>query len=191
MTLVERPLAVGLIAPGRRVGVTVLGQLAGLRYAQVFTMGRTGSTTGNRLAGIAAAARLTYDILSSGEYEFVPRRPRISIGTGYMYDDQLATRRHRLSASLALAAYRVQLAGEFLYEKALADSQPQGPGDAGDSERWAAIGELSGFVWRGYLELAFRYEFFDDNSAAFAFPKQQLFTFGLNAYLTSIGSSCS
>lgn len=182
LELAERPLSVDLLAPNRRVGVSVSGKLAQLRYALGLYNGSNGVTSGNRLAGMATAARVGF-LLFDRQPEFVPRRFQLYMGAAYMFDDQEAVTLHRASGSLQLSAFRMRLTSEFLWEHSSPDDQPVGIPDAGEVNRWAAIAELSGFVWRDLLQLSLRYEYFSDNEDLPTFGKQQLISMGVNAYL--------
>lgn len=182
LELVERPLAVDLLVPNRRVGVALSGKLAQLRYAFGLYNGSNGVTSGNRLAGLAASARIGF-LLFDREPELVPRRFQLYMGGSYMFDDQEAVTLHRASGSLQLSAFRMRLTSEFLWEHSSPDEQPAATPDAGEVNRWAAIGELSGFVWRDLVQLALRYEYFNDNEDLPTFGKQQIISFGANIYL--------
>jgi len=182
LELTERPLSVGLLMPDRRVGISASGKLAQLRYAVGVHNGSDGVTSGNRLAGLAASARVGF-LLFDREPELVPRDLQLYLGAAYMFDDQEAVSLHRASGSLQLSGFRVRLTGEFLWEHSSPDEQPVGIIDAGEVNRWAAIGELSGFVWRDLLQLSMRYEYFNDNEDLPTFGKQQLLSVGVNVYL--------
>ena len=183
MEFMERPMTVRLIGPDRRVGITVEGDIWRFSYAAGVYNGSSGVTTGNQLAGISTAAHLAFHVLGKPT-EFVPRTPRLSVGGSYMFDDTSTSYVHRGAANLDLRLYRVRLAGEFIYESVALDMQPGSTtGDSGDSSRYGAAGQLSVFVWRDLLQLAFRYEYFNDNVALSSYGTQQLFTGGLNFYL--------
>jgi phosphate-selective porin len=187
LTLIERPLMVGLVAPDRRVGLTVEGDLLGLQYAAGLYNGSEGVTSGNRMAGVAGAAHLQYNILGKPQ-EFVPSRIRLGLGGGYMYDDGPAVADHRASGNLAVQGFRVRLQGELLWMQSDPKGEPTGSEIiAGDSTRWGVAAELSAFVlpgrWSEYLQVAARYEYYQDVEELVTFGNQQLITAGLNLYL--------
>ncbi len=183
MELMERPLSVRLISPDRRVGITVAGDIWRLSYAAGVYNGSAGVTTGNQLAGIAAAAHMQLHILGKPT-EFVPGALRLSVGGSYMYDNTAASSIQRAAANLELRVFRMRLAGEFLYESTEADQQPGATEvDSGGSSRYGAVGEISIFIWREYLQAAFRYEYHNDNVDLSTFGKQQLFSGGVNFYI--------
>lgn len=182
LTLIERPLTVGLIAPDRRVGATIFGDVGALNYWVGVYNGSDGLTSGNRMAGISLAARVQMHLLGTPT-RFVPREFRIAVAGGYMYENGSAVDTHRASGSLELRGFRVKLMGEFIWEQSEPDAEPVGLADSGKVTRWSAVGEASAFLWRSYVQVAFRYEYFRDNVDLPTFGKQQLFTAGVNAYL--------
>jgi len=181
LPLIERPIATDLLAPGRRVGLTLLGSLGPLFYIAGIYNGSEGVTTGNQLAGIALAARVGVAVFDHHE-QFVPDEPQIKVAAALMYDDQPAVDLLRAAGSLELSGWRTRLTGEFLWERSKPDERPAGTPDAGEVKRWGAIGELSVFVWADLLQLAARYEYFRDNDELPTFGRQQLFSVGLNVY---------
>ena len=101
-----------------------------------------------------------------------------------MYDNTAASSIQRAAANLELRVFRMRLAGEFLYESTEADQQPGATEvDSGGSSRYGAVGEISIFIWREYLQAAFRYEYHNDNVDLSTFGKQQLFSGGVNFYI--------
>jgi len=182
LNLIERPLASEALAPDRRVGLTVSGQVGTLSYATGVYNGSNGATTGNQLAGIAAAAWVRYDVFRPTP-QFVPREPELGISAAYMYDNQAAVDLHRAAAGVDAAWFGVRLTGEFIWEHSTPDAEPGGVPDAGAVSRWSATSELSAFVWSKYLQLAARYEYFRDNEELPTFGRQQLISGGVNAYL--------
>lgn len=183
MELMERPLTVRKLGPDRRVGLTVAGDLWRISYAVGVFNGSAGVTTGNQLAGMAAAAHVQAHILGKPT-SFVPDKLRISLGGSYMYDNAAAASMHKAAGNLALRFFRIKLAGEFLWEQTTVDQQPAGSAvDSGDSVRYGAIGELSVFIWKEYLQAALRYEYFNDNNELSTVGRQQLFYGGVNFYI--------
>lgn len=183
LTMIERPLMVGHIAPDRRVGVTVAGDVWRLQYAAGLYNGSDGVTSGNRLAGLSGAGYLQLNILGKPE-SFVPRALRISLGGGYVYEDGPAVNSHRAGGSLQLQGWRTRLVGELLWMKTTPDSEPTGgPVEAGDTSRWGVAGEVSAFVWKQLLQVAVRYEYYKDVENLPTFGTQQLISAGLNLYI--------
>jgi hypothetical protein len=185
LTLIERPLSVQAlgIAPERRAGLTVSGSVWRLRYAAGLYNGSDGVTTGNILAGLAGAAHLELNVLGTSP-SFVPHDLYFSVGGGYMYNDNGSTNAHKASASLEAAYLRFRLVGEFLWEHSdpKTDQQTEVPITAAVT-RLGAIGELSAFVFRRFVQLAFRYEYYDANKDVSTLGRQQLLTAGANLYL--------
>ena len=182
LTLVERPLTTQKMAPDRRVGVTVLGDMAGLEYAAGFYNGSTGVTQGNMMGGMAAAASLQYHVFGKPQ-EFVPGPLRLAVGGGFMYNSDAGMDKLRAAGHLDLRMFRVQLLGEFLYEQGSPQEEPLGDSTAGDYTRLGAAGELSVFIWRKYLQVALRYEYVQDNVDVKTYGTEQLFTGGVNLFL--------
>jgi len=183
LEFMERPMTVRLIGPNRRVGVTLAGDIWRFSYALGVYNGSSGVTTGNQLAGIAGAAHVQFHVFGKPT-EFVPSTPRISVGGSYMYDNTATSSVHRAAGNLDVQLFRVRLAGEFLYEAMEADQQPGATAvDSGSSSRYGAAAQLSVFIWRDLLQLAFRYEYLNDNVDLSATGTQQFFTGGANFYL--------
>jgi hypothetical protein len=183
LALIERPLMVGQMVPDRRVGLTVKGDVWNLQYAAGLYNGSEGVTSGNRLAGLAGAAQLQLHVLGKPS-SFVPDRLRIALGGGYMFDDQPAVSHQRIAGNLMVQGFRVRLQGELLWMKTDPESQPQGATEVeGEARRWGAAGELTGFVYKELLQLAVRYEYFQDIEDLPTFGNQQLLTGGVNLYL--------
>ena len=182
LSLIERPLSSELLAPDRRVGLTVMGALGHFNYALGFFNGSEGATTGNQLAGVAVAGRLAFTLFAR-PLSFVPRAFEARLGLGMMYDNQAAVDVLRASASLDLSGYRVRWLSEFLWERTTPDAQPDQPSASGAVNRWAAISELSVFVWRELFQLALRYEYINDNEELPTFGRQQVLSGALNIYL--------
>ncbi len=182
LPLIERPLATELLAPDRRVGITVMGCLGPLNWATGVYNGSEGMTSGNRFAGVAIAARVSASLFQQPR-SFVPQKPQVTVSGAFMYDNQAAVDLLRAAGSLEVSGFRTKLTGEFLWSRSTPDDQPAGLIDTGEVTRWAAIGEASVFIWSEYLQLAVRYEYFQDNVDLPTFGKQQLISGGLNAYL--------
>ncbi len=182
LVVIERPLMVRLLDLDRRVGVRVSGELGSLDYAVGVFNGSAGVTSGNRLAGLAAAARLGYHILGR-RTSFVPREPGIYFGGAYVYDNGPVVNSDRIAVGLELVGFRTKLTSELLWQRSNPDAVPAGAPDAGAVTRWGVAGELSVFVWRQYVQLAGRYEYFRDNEQLIEFGRQQLISAGLNIYL--------
>jgi hypothetical protein len=183
LALIERPLMVDQIGPDRRVGLSVEGDVWNLQYAVGCYNGSDGVTSGNRLAGLAGTVYVQYHILGKPQ-DFVPRKLRIGVGGGYVYEDGTAVNTHRASGNITAEAFRTRLQGEYLFMQTDPDAEPAGgPVEAGSARRWGAAGELSFFVWRELLQLAVRYEYYDDAEGAESLGAVQLIGAGLNLYL--------
>lgn len=186
LAIIERPLGVTLVAPDRRVGITVSGRLsrghAFARYAGGVYNGSDGVTSGNRMAGTAAAGylQLGYAVPT---VRWEPEPVGVTLSGGYMYDDGPAVNRHKASGSLALHGWLFRVTGELLWEKVIPDAQPAAAPASGTFSRWGLVGEVTAFLWRNYLQAAFRYEYFRDNDQLPTFGKQQLLSGGINVYL--------
>jgi Phosphate-selective porin O and P len=183
LALIERPLMVRHIGPDRRVGISAGGEFMGLQYAAGIFNGSEGVTSGNRMAGVAGAVHLQYHILGKPA-GFVPDRLRIAVGGGYMYDDGPSVQDHRVSGHLAVEAFRTRLHGELLWMQSDPKGTPAASNTlAGEARRWGVAGEVNAFVFRDLLQLAVRYEYFQDVKVLTTFGNQQLISAGLNLYL--------
>lgn len=182
LELMERPLTTQLIAPDRRVGITVAGDVWRLQYAAGLYNGSTGVTSGNQMAGMAVGGQLMFNVLGKPN-RFVPGPLRVAVGGGYMFDNGEAVDFHRISGALDVRVFRIRLMGELLWESSTPDAVPMGVAEAGEVQRWGAAGDLSVFVWRELIQVALRYEYLVDNEQLQTFGKLQLFTGGVNVYL--------
>ena len=183
LVLIERPLMTGHLAPDRRVGLMVAGDVWRLQYAAGFYNGSDGVTSGNRMAGLSGAGYLQLNLLGQPT-SFVPRKLRISLAGGYMYEDGPAVNSHRAGASLQVQGWKTRLVGEYLWMQTSPDTQPSaGSVVAGDASRWGVAGELSAFVWKQLIQVAVRYEYYRDVEDLPTFGSQQLISAGLNIYL--------
>lgn len=181
LSLIERPLSSDILAPGRRVGLSVLGKIDRFTYALGIYNGSDGVTTGNQFAGVALSSRLTASLFDFRQ-SFVPERFQATVGGALMYDNQAAVDITRFAGSLELSFLKTRLLSEYIYEKSTPDEQPMATPDAGEVSRWSLASELSVFVWRDMIQLAARYEYFDDNEDLPTFGKQQLIGGGVNIY---------
>jgi len=186
LELIERSLSVDLLAPVRRVGMSVSGEqktgdFGTLRYAAGLYNATDGVTSGNRLSGVAGVGYAQYDMLAP--QEFVPAGFGLSIGGAYMYEDGPGTDSHRIGGNLQIWGFRTKLVAELLYEKSSPDAAPTTTPIAGDVTRWGASALLTVFLWRDVLQFAGRFEYFSDNDVLPTFGKQILITGGLNYYI--------
>jgi len=183
LELIERPVTVQTIAPDRRVGVTLSGAALGLEYAAGLYNGSTSVTSGNQMGGLATGVRVQYNILGKPR-AFVPGPLRIAVGGGFMYDQLPSVDAVRAAGNLDVRFFRARLQGEFLWEHTVTDERPGSSAvEKGDTSRWGVVGELSAFVWRELVQLAFRYEYLKDNERLSTLGEQQLFVGGVNVYL--------
>lgn len=185
LELIERSLAVDLLAPVRRVGLSVSGELklgdfGMLRGVAGLYNGSEGVTSGNRQAGVAGVGYVQFDGLAP--VEFVPRDFGFSLGGAFMYDDQSAITATRIGGNISFHGWRTRLVGELLYEKSSPKAAPTTTAQAGDITRYGVSGLLTVFLWQDKLQLAARFEYFNDNDALPTFGKQMLITGGLNWY---------
>jgi hypothetical protein len=100
-----------------------------------------------------------------------------------MYNNGAAVETLRGAGNLDLRVFYLRLQGEFIYESAKTKDQPSGDPQAGDSSSWGAVGELSGFVWPRWLQLAVRYEYIKINERNPTMGNQMAVVGGLNFYI--------
>jgi hypothetical protein len=184
LELIERPLTVQYLAPDRRVGASLFGFFHGLEYAAGIYNGSDGVVQGNRMAGVAAVARLQYHIFGRPQ-EFVPRPLRLALGGAFMYNNGAALTHLRAAGNLDLWVFYLRLQGEFIWESSSPKDDPTGGGtpETGDTTSWGAVGELSGFVWPGWLQLAARFEYLKINERNPTMGNQMAMVGGLNFYI--------
>ncbi len=177
LTMVERPLLNTLLVPDYRVGLTVSGMWHGLHYAAGLYNGSDGLTSGNRLAGLAGLGRLQYNVV---------RRPgrgfNLSLGGAYMGESSPSVAAHRVSGNLNIAYLGARLFGELIWKSTTPHDQPGGFPEAGGVQNLGAAGDLSIFIYKDWIQVAGRYEYFKDNQNLATFGKQQIITLGANVY---------
>jgi hypothetical protein len=186
LDIIEQPVSVTLLSPSRRVGVSVSGRVptgrfGALRYAVGLYNGSEGITSGNRLAGLAGIGRVSYDLFEPAG--LVPQKFGLTLGAAYMYDKGPSLAAHRVGGSLEIHGWRTSLSTELLYERSAPDERPTSVPNAGEATRWGFVSQLTVFLWKPYLQIAARYEYFSDNQDLPTLGRQQLLTGGLNCYL--------
>ena len=182
---VDRPLATGDLGIGERLGLTIEGRLwnGALGYVAGVYNATDGFSIGNQSDGILYGGRIESAPMGPVA-DLCPTDFRIQLGGGALMEDGPTVDTFAASGDLHLEAPYVRMRGEFLYDKRSPDAAPLlAPTLSGEVERFVIVGELTGFVLKDQLELAARYEWYDNNSNAEDFGDQQLITGGINYYI--------
>jgi hypothetical protein len=182
---VDRPLGTGEVAIGNRLGLTIEGALFGGALGYVVGVYNAGSrfANGNESKGL----------LTGGRIESAPFGPaatlrpgdfRMVLGGGALYEDGPTVNTLAYSGDLHLEFQGFRLRGEYLADQREPDTQPQLPPTiSGRVDRTVIIAEATAFIYCDLVELAFRYERYDNNKGLDDYGDQQVFAGGVNWYV--------
>ena len=185
----DRPFGTGEVAIGHRVGAALQGAIAEgmLSYVAGVYNASDSVGKGNMSEGILYGGRLESAPLGTLA-QLTPAEFRLRIGGGAIFEDGATQDTLAYSGDLTIEGYGVQLRGEYLHDTRSPDEEPALPQTlTAEIERSSIVGELSGFVLKDRLELAFRYETYDSNSGVEDFGDTELFVGGINGYFFGHG----
>jgi hypothetical protein len=183
LSFVSDPLGAGALSFGDRLGLTAEGSYTEGKHG--WLLGVYNGTEGigaNRNGGLVFGAR--FETAPLGRLaKRVPTALRIGLGAGALLADGPSVDTVAFSADLTVEARGLRVFVEGLQDTRTPDVQPVlATTLAGEVERQSLVAELTGYVWRNQLELALRFERYDNNRSADDFGDQQLITGGLNYY---------
>ena len=211
LLFIERPRCVEEIAPDRRLGISVQGSFLDslIGYSAGVFNSTPGYFRGEGIGGISldgtsddrpfagiVAGRLEFAPLGAvtpGESDFQRERPLLKIGVDAFWDSAPATEELSASADIAFKWMGISLLGEYLWSSREPRHTPTVKADYPlDIERngwYVQFGYMLDPSWvLGVpIELAFRFEQYDDNHSALFkdHGDQRIYTGGMNAYFLS------
>ncbi len=188
LPLIERPLSVGAIAPGRRLGVTAEGAaLDGLlAYFAGVSNGTDGFRFGNQFGGFLAGARVEVRPWGNPTLRD-PWQDGVKVGGGVIYEDAPAINRFAWSADVTAAMAGARLSFEVLCDTSTPDDAPDTPPSVADT-----IDRCGGYVEAAYtlpfykefmIQPVVRGELFDDDRSLDNAGDVMLIGGGVNAQL--------
>jgi hypothetical protein len=145
---IERPVAVGAIAPARRLGITAEGSVLWERLSYLVGVmnGTDGFGAGNQFGGLLGGARLEGRVFGRADARD-PAANGVTLGAGILYDNGPATDTVSWSADLYAALFSASLTAEVLCSTITPDDAPLvAPTVADDVKRCGVYGEL-GYTW--------------------------------------------
>lgn len=170
LQMIERPMAIQNIVPGSQLGFAALGSVADGRfeYAAGVYNGQPGRYgLGPLTRGYLAAARVQVAPLGRmprGESDYEQSPLRFAIGGDYYHSADNAIVGDAASADVSLKWRGLSLLAEFLWDRRKPEGAPAtSPTLPATTERMAAYAQAGYFVVPRLLELAIRYEWFDDH----------------------------
>lgn len=181
---IERPLSVIEIAPDRRVGFAVEGQVAGLSYLTGIFNGTEGLADGNEYGGFLGGGRLQVAIL--GEPHGLGVREGVAVGASAFYEDAPATNGFAVSGDVLVSMVGAELTLEALCDRRTPDDAPEISPTLTDE-----ITRCGGYANVTYdlpapvvpLQPAVRVELYDDNRAVEDAGDVWLLSGGVNSAL--------
>ena len=186
---IERPMSVNEMNPGSQLGVAVFGGLGGgiFEYAGGIYNGAPGYSEGDLGDGLLYAVRLQvspFGPMSMNESDYEDSPFRMAIGGDYYYNNDSSVITHAASADLAIKWRGLSVLGEFIYDWKRPEEQPMLPVTVPDStQRIGWYVQAGYFVIKQRLEIAGRYEWFDDYLDYDDAGDVWLASGGLNVYL--------
>jgi hypothetical protein len=181
LRFMDRPLATGDLAIGKRLGLTVEHHHGSKLRGLFGVYNGSDDLTTNR-GGLAFGARLESAPLGKVA-RLVPKALRLQFGAGGVYDRGATVTTTALSVDLLVEMHCIRLFLEATMDKRDPLAQPTLAATLpGSVERRVLIAELTGFVWRDRLELASRFEQYDNNRSSEDFGDQRIITVGANLY---------
>jgi hypothetical protein len=188
LPFLSHALGAGALSFGDRLGLTAEGNYYEGKHGWLMGVyNGTEGLGGNRNGGLVFGGR--FEAAPLGRLaKRVPTALRIAVGAGGLLADGPSVDTLALSADLTLEKSGVRLFAEALQDTRTPDAQPVLAGTlAGEVERRSIVAELSGYVVCDCVELALRYERYDNNRAVDDFGDQQLITGGINYYFKGHG----
>ena len=168
LQMIERAVTTTQLTPESQLGAAVMGSLFGgiLEYAGGAYNGGEGYTQADRGEGLLYAARLQVSPLgpmSSDESDYEQSPFRVTLGADYYRNDDSSIVTNAASADLRIKWRGLALTGEYIMDERVPEDDPAMPPTLPDTtkrEGWYA--QAGYFVLPKMLELAGRYEWYDD-----------------------------
>jgi len=183
LPFIERTLSARMLAPGNVLGVSLEGTLAKGMFSYIAGVYNStpGLYKGNEAGGVLTGLRL--------ELKLPKRRSclckvfRFKLGVGGYFAEGPTSRAAAVSADLSIRYKRFSFFGEFLWDWRAPKGDPVVASTLpGEVTRLGAVGEVVVVLIPNLMELALRYEYYDNNTDYEDLHDQWLATGGLNFY---------
>ena len=183
MRFMNKPISSGEAAIGERVGLTAEGHYYRGKLGYLLGLYNGGDELQTNRAGLGYGARLESAPLGPLA-KLVPTDFRVHLGAGFVLDQGPSITTTAMSGDLTIEGPGGwQLFAEFLTDARAPLAQPVLPATLpGTVERQVLIIEATAFVWSNRLELAARFEQYDNNKNLSDHGNQQVITGGANLY---------
>ena len=182
MRFYDRPMATGEVAMNHRLGASLSGSAWGTVLSYVAGVyNPSDSPIVSERRGILYAGRIESAPLGSLA-QWKPNEFRIRLGGGALWENTDTMDTLAYSGDVAIEGYGIQIRSEFLYDTRTPESDPEiAPTLNAEVHRRALVQQITGFIWT-HLELGFRYENYDSNTALEDFGDAEQYVGTLNIY---------
>lgn len=189
LQMIERPVSVTQLSPPSQLGAAFMGGIADgvLEYAVGAYNGGTGYVKGDVGKGLLYAARLQVSPLGpmpAEESDLWGSPLRVSLGCAGYFSNDSSIETTAASADIRIKWHGFSLLGEVLWDRRVPQDKPVLPETLPDTvERLGWYVQGGAFVLPGLLELAGRYEWYDDQRSLPDAGDLWLASGGLNVFL--------
>ena len=183
MRFMTKPISSGEAAIGERVGLTAEGNYFGGKIGYLLGVYNGGDELKTNRAGLGYGVRIESAPMGPLS-KFVPKAFRLHLGAGAVLDQGPSVTTTAVSGDLTVEGPGGwQLFAEYLMDSREPLTQPVLPASLpGTVDRQVIIVEATAFVWKDRLELAARFEQYDNNKDLPDHGDQQVITGGANLY---------
>jgi len=183
MRFMTKPISSGEAAIGERMGLTAEGNYYGGKVGYLLGIYNGGDELKTNRAGMGYGARIESAPLGALA-ALVPNKLRVHVGAGFVLDQGPSVQTTAMSGDLTIEGPGGwQLFAEYTMDSRDPLAQPVLPATLpGTVERQVMIVEATAFVWNDRLELAARFEQYDNNKNLSDHGDQQVITGGANLY---------
>ncbi len=189
LQMIERPVTVAQMAPPGQLGASLFGNVLGgiLEYGAGVYNGGPGLTKADRGEGLLYAGRLQVSPVgpvAAGESDLERSPFGISLGGGGYYNNDSSIETWAAGGDIRLKWKGLSLLGEVLWDRREPADDPAMPPTLPETvQRLGWFAQAGYFVIPGWLELAARYEWYDDRREMPDATDLWLATGGANLFL--------
>jgi hypothetical protein len=189
LQMIERSFAAQKMTPQHQLGFSVFGQFKDglVEYAGGIFNGYEGYSKGDMGKGFLYAGRIQVNPFGSmdfqeSDYEYSSLK--IGLGADYYYNDDSSIITHAVSGDLQMKWHGLSLKCEGIYDRKKPADRPTLPSKFPDlTERVGGYVQAGYFVIRSLIELAARYEYYDNNRKIDDTGDLAIITGGMNIFL--------